>query len=88
VVDTVLYHPKKIETHFGVTRGHLGHVDDTLLFGDRLPPATPISALYTCGRGCAPAAGVFGVAGVNAGRRVIADFELALERTEVELRDS
>jgi phytoene dehydrogenase-like protein len=86
VADTVLYHPKKIETHFGVTRGHLGHVDDTLLFGDRLPPTTPINGLYTCGRGCGPAGGVFGVAGLTAARRVLADLELALERTEVNIR--
>lgn len=83
VVDAVLLHPKKLETHFGVTRGHLNHVDDTVLFGDRLPPTTPISGLYTCGRGCGPAAGVVGVAGLNAARRVLADLELALERTEV-----
>lgn len=83
VVDTVLLHPKKLETHFGVTRGHLNQIDDTLLFGDRLPPTTPISGLYTCGRGAGPAAGVLGVAGVNAARRVLADLELALERTEV-----
>lgn len=83
VVDAVLFHPEKIETHFGITRGRFGHLDDTLVFGDRLPPATPISGLYACGRGCAPAGGVFGVAGLNAARRVMADFELALERTDV-----
>ena len=44
----------KLETHFGVTRGQLSHVDDTFLFGDRLPPTTPVSGLYTCGRGCGP----------------------------------
>jgi phytoene dehydrogenase-like protein len=87
VVDAVLLHPKKLETHFGVTRGHLNHVDDTALFGDRLPPTTPISGLYTCGRGCGPAAGVIGVAGLNAARRVLADLELALERTEVGLHE-
>jgi phytoene dehydrogenase-like protein len=86
VVEATLYHPKKIETHFGLTRGHLGHVDDTHLFGDRLPPATPITGLYTCGRGCSPAGGVLGVAGYNAARRVVSDFELALERTEVGIR--
>lgn len=86
VVDHVLYHPKKLETHFGVTRGHLGHVDDTLLFADRLLPTTPISGLYACGQGCAPAGGVVGVAGLTAARRVIADLELALERTEVNIR--
>lgn len=86
VVDAVLHHPKKLETHFGVTRGHLGQIDDTLVFGDRLAPATPIGGLYTCGRAAGPAGGVLGVAGLNASRRVLADLELALERTEVGLR--
>ncbi|MBN9163441.1 MAG: NAD(P)/FAD-dependent oxidoreductase [Myxococcales bacterium] len=86
VADAVLYHPKRLETHFGITRGHLGHVDDTLLFGDRLAPTTPISGLYTCGRGAGPAGGVFGVAGLNASRRVLADLELALEQTEIGTR--
>jgi phytoene dehydrogenase-like protein len=83
VADAVLYHPKKLETHFGVTRGQLGHVDDTLLFSDRLAPTTPINGLYLCGRSCGPAGGVLGVAGLNASRRVLADIELALEHTEV-----
>jgi phytoene dehydrogenase-like protein len=83
VVDAVLLHPKKIESHFGVTRGRLGDVDDTLLFADRFAASTPIGGLYACGRGCAPAGGVFGAAGLVAAQRVIADFELALERTEM-----
>jgi phytoene dehydrogenase-like protein len=87
VVDTVLLHPKKIESHFGVTRGRLGHVDDTLLFADRFATSTPIGGLYACGRGCAPAGGVFGAAGLTAAQRVIADFELALERTEMGVQE-
>jgi phytoene dehydrogenase-like protein len=83
VVDSVLLHPKKIESHFGETRGRLGHVDDTLLFADRFPVSTPIGGLYACGRGCPPAGGVFGAAGLAAAQRVIGDFELALERTEM-----
>ncbi len=84
VADAVLYHPKKIESQFGVTRGHLGHVDDTHLFGDRLAPTTPIHGLYLCGSGCGPAGGALGVAGLNASRRVLDDLELALERTQVD----
>ena len=83
VTDTVLWHPKKLESHFGVMRGHLGHIDETMLFGDRLAPTTPIRGLYACGEGCAPAGGIFGVAGLAAARQVVSDFELALERTEV-----
>lgn len=84
VVDAFALHPKKLETHFGVTRGHPDHVDGAFVFGDRLPATTPIRGLYACGAGCAPAAGVFGAAGYNAAMRVIADLELALERTEIE----
>ena len=83
VVETSLLHPKKIETHFGLTRGHVFHVDDNHLFGDRMPPHTPISGLYACGRGCAPAGRFGGAAGLVAARRVLSDFELANERTEV-----
>jgi phytoene dehydrogenase-like protein len=87
VVDAVLHHPKKIETHFGITRGHLAHVDETHAFGDRMPYATPASGLYTCGRASAPAGGILGVPGFNAARRVLADLELGLETTAVELKD-
>ncbi len=83
VVDTLTLSPKKLETTFGITRGHIHHVDDALVFGDRLPYTTPIGGLYACGAGCAPAGGVFGVAGHNAAKRVLADLELGLERTEV-----
>ena len=83
VVDAFTLHPKKLETHFGVTRGHIHHVDDAFVFADRLPYATPIGGLYACGAGCAPAGGVFGAAGYNAAKRVLADLELGLERTEI-----
>ncbi len=83
VVDATVMHPKKLETHFGVTRGQLRHVDDILMFGDRLPYTTPIGGLYACGAGCGPAGDVFAVAGYNAAKLVLADLELGLERTEV-----
>jgi phytoene dehydrogenase-like protein len=83
VVDSVALSPKKLETNFGVTRGHAHHVDDGVMFGDRLPYATPLQGLYACGAGCAPAGGIFGAAGHNAAKRVLADLELGLERTEV-----
>jgi phytoene dehydrogenase-like protein len=82
VVDAVVLHPKKLEAQLGVTRGYASQVDDAVVFGDRLPYATPIPGLYACGAGCAPAGGVFGVAGHNAAKRVLADMELGLERTE------
>lgn len=83
VVDAFALHPKKLETHFGVTRGHIHHVDDAFVFADRMAYATPIGGLYACGAGCAPAGGVFGAAGYNAAKRVLEDLELGLERTEI-----
>ena len=82
VVDVFALSPKKLETHFGVTRGHVHHVDDSLIFGDRHAYTTPIGGLYACGAGCSPAGGVFAIAGHNAAKRVLADMELGLERTE------
>ena len=86
VVDAVLWHPKKLETHFGVTRGHLGQIDDTVLFGYRMRPGTPVNGLYSCARACGPAAGVVRAAGVAAAHKVIEDLELGLERTELGYR--
>jgi phytoene dehydrogenase-like protein len=86
VVDASVLSPRKLETELGVTRGHLNHVDDALLFGDRLAYTTPIGSLYACGAGCAPAGGAFAIAGHNAAKRVIADLEMGLERTEVGLK--
>ena len=86
VVDAFTLSPKKLESHFGVTRGHVHHVDDSLVFGDRAAYTTPIGGLYACGAGCSPAGGVFAVAGHNAAERVLADMELGLERTEVSFK--
>lgn len=81
IVDASLLHPKKLESAFGVSRGHLGHADDTALFGDRVPHATPLAGFYACGRATGPAGGALGAAGVSAARRVLEDLELALEPT-------
>lgn len=83
VVEAILWHPKKLESHFGTTRGFLGQLDDTMLFGDRLRATTGVNGLYSCAAACGPAAGVVGAAGVAAAERVIEDLELALERTEL-----
>jgi phytoene dehydrogenase-like protein len=71
VVDTFPLHPQKIEKHFGITRGHIHHVDNGFGFADRLPYATPIEGLYSCSAGCHPAGSVIGASGHNAARRVI-----------------
>jgi phytoene dehydrogenase-like protein len=73
VVDVFPLHPQKIERHFGITRGHIHHVDNTFGFADRLPYATPIAGLYSCSAGTHPAGSVIGAAGHNAARRILAD---------------
>lgn len=73
VVDTFPLHPQKIEKHFGITRGHIHHVDNAFGFADRLPYAQPIQGLYSCSAGCHPAGSVIGAAGHNAAVRVLGD---------------
>ena len=73
VADTFPLHPRKIEQHFGITGGHIHHVDNTFGFDDRLPYAQPLSGLYSCSAGCHPAGSVIGAAGHNAARRVLRD---------------
>ena len=43
VADTFALTPKKIEQHFGITRGHIHHVDNSFGFADRLPYVTPVA---------------------------------------------
>jgi len=73
VVDVFPLNPKKIEQHFGITHGHIHHVDNTFGFDQRMPYATPLAGLYSCSAGCHPAGSVIGSAGHNAAVRVIRD---------------
>jgi len=73
VVETFTLTPPKIESHFGITRGHIHHVDNKLAFADRAPYALPIGGLYACSAGCHPAGSVIGAAGHNAAKRILAD---------------
>jgi phytoene dehydrogenase-like protein len=73
VVDVFALTPPKIERHFGITGGHIHHVDNTVGFDRRMPYATPLPGLYSCSAGCHPAGSVIGAAGHNAAMRVIRD---------------
>jgi phytoene dehydrogenase-like protein len=73
VVDTFTLTPPKIEKHFGITRGHIHHVDNSFGFADRLPYRTPIEGLYSCSAGTHPAGSVIGCAGHNAAAAVLRD---------------
>jgi phytoene dehydrogenase-like protein len=73
VVDHFSLPPPGIAAHFGITRGHIHHVDNGVSFDDRLPYATPIAGLYSCSVGCHPGGAVRGCAGHNAAQRVLRD---------------
>lgn len=73
IADAVPLTPPGIETHFGITGGHIHHVDNTVSFTDRMPYATGIDGVYAGSAGCHPAGSVIGAAGHNAARRILAD---------------
>ena len=73
VVDTFPLPPPAIERHFGITRGHIHHVDNTIAFADRMPYATAVLGLYAGSAGCHPAGSVIGAAGHNAANRILRD---------------
>jgi phytoene dehydrogenase-like protein len=73
VADTFALAPPDIEAHFGMTRGHIHHVDNAVAFADRMPYFTGISGLYAGGAGCHPAGSVIGAAGHNVAIRVLSD---------------
>lgn len=77
VVDTFALAPPDIERHFGITGGHIHHVDNGVGFADRLPYATPVAGVYACSAGCHPAGSVIGAAGHNAARRLLRDLAVA-----------
>lgn len=75
VADTFVLTPKKVESYFGITRGHIHHVDNSFGFADRLAYATPLAGLYSCSAGTHPAGSVIGAAGHNAAQRVLSDLQ-------------
>jgi phytoene dehydrogenase-like protein len=72
VRETFTLTPPKIEKHFGITRGHIHHVDNKFGFTDRAPYEMPIQGIWLCGAGCHPAGSVIGAAGYNAANLVLA----------------
>jgi phytoene dehydrogenase-like protein len=76
VVDAFPLTPPKIATHFGITGGHIHHVDNSFGFDQRMPYALPFPGLYSCSAGCHPAGSVMGCAGHNAAMRILKDMDL------------
>jgi phytoene dehydrogenase-like protein len=76
VADTFPLTPPGIEEHFGITGGHIHHVDNTVSFTDRMPYYTGIPGLYAGSAGCHPAGSVVGAAGHNAAQRILRDLRI------------
>ena len=82
VVDAFPLTPKKIEQHFGITRGHIHHVDNSFGFSDRVPYKTPVDGLYAASAGCHPAGSVIGAAGHNSAMRLLRDLGKAQAKSQ------
>ncbi len=80
VVDTAVLTPPKIESEFGITGGHIHHVDNTIGFDRRMPYATGVAGLYSCSAGCHPAGSVIGAAGHNCAMRLLRDLGIDAAR--------
>jgi phytoene dehydrogenase-like protein len=76
VADVFALTPPGIESHFGITGGHIHHVDNAIAFADRVPYATGLPGLYAGSAGCHPAGSVIGAAGWNSAHRVLADLSV------------
>lgn len=77
VVDRMALHPQRIERHFGMTLGHIHHIDNCFGFDDRFPHRTPLAGVYSCSAGTHPAGSVIGSAGLIAANLLLEDFGIA-----------
>jgi phytoene dehydrogenase-like protein len=73
VADLMPLTPPGIQKHFGITGGHIHHVDNTVAFDERMPYFTGLDGLYAGSAGAHPAGSVIGAAGHNAATRILAD---------------
>src|SRR6188768_2682254 len=73
VSDWQIMHPQKIEQYFGISHGHIHHIDNSFGFADRLPHRTPIAGLYSASAGTHPAGSVIGCAGYLAAGECLRD---------------
>ncbi|MBL7262058.1 phytoene desaturase family protein [Paractinoplanes lichenicola] len=76
IVDMMPLTPPGIEQHFGITGGHIHHVDNTVAFDERMPYFTGLDGLYAGSAGAHPAGSVIGAAGHNAAKRILRDLSI------------
>ena len=79
VTDWQILHPQKIEQHFGISHGHIHHIDNSFGFADRVPHRTPIAGLYSASAGTHPAGSVIGCAGYLAATECLKDLGISAD---------
>src|SRR6478735_5909801 len=77
VSDWQILHPQKIEQYFGISHGHIHHIDNSFGFADRVPHRTPIPGLYSASAGTHPAGSVIGCAGYLAAGECLHDLGIS-----------
>ncbi|MFO0616473.1 MAG: NAD(P)/FAD-dependent oxidoreductase [Polyangiaceae bacterium] len=73
VVDMFPLTPTGIERHFGITRGHIHHIDNAYAFDERVPHRLGAPGLYSASAGTHPGGAVIGSAGYIAAKALLAD---------------
>jgi len=73
VVDMFPLSPAGIEKHFGITNGHIHHIDNGFGFADRVPHRLGPEGLYSASAGTHPAGAVIGAAGYIAAKALLKD---------------
>lgn len=76
IADRMTLTPPKVESYFGISRGHIHHIDNSFGFDQRFPYRTPLQGLYSASAGTFPGGSVMGCAGHNAAGVVVRDLGL------------
>ncbi|HYE01596.1 MAG TPA: NAD(P)/FAD-dependent oxidoreductase [Phycisphaerales bacterium] len=77
IEDMLVLPPLGIEARFGITGGHIHHLENAHAFDRRLPCRTPVRGLLLGGAGCHPAGSVIGCAGLIAAEAALEDWGLS-----------
>ena len=75
--DTFMLAPPDIESYFGITNGHIHHIDNAFAFDKRSPYKWPVEGLYAGSAGCHPGGSVIGCSGYNVANRIKKDLEIS-----------
>ena len=75
IVESFTMTPRDIERKFGMSYGHIHHIDNSFGFDQRVPYKWSVPGLYSCSAGCHPAGSVLGAAGHNSANEILDDLK-------------